>query len=35
MYGYEMLLYQGTEQFKLFTNFEAPVKEMEDAIKND
>lgn len=35
VYGYEMLLYQGVEQFKLFTNFEAPDKEMEDAIKND
>lgn len=35
VYGYEMLLYQGIEQFKLFTNFEAPVREMEDAIKND
>lgn len=34
IYGYEMLLYQGIEQFKLYTGYEAPVKEMEDAIKN-
>lgn len=34
IYGYEMLLYQGVEQFKLYTGYEAPVKEMEDAIKN-
>lgn len=32
IYGYEMLLYQGAEQFKLFTGFEPPLKEMEDAI---
>lgn len=29
IYGYEMLLYQGVEQFKMFTGFEAPVREME------
>lgn len=34
VYGYEMLLYQGVEQFKLFTNFEAPVKEMENALND-
>lgn len=34
IYGYEMLLYQGVEQFKLYTGYEAPVKEMEEAIKN-
>lgn len=32
IYGYEMLLYQGVEQFKMFTGFEAPVKEMEQAL---
>ncbi len=32
IYGYEMLLYQGVEQFKLFTKYEAPVKEMEEAL---
>lgn len=35
IYGYEMLLYQGVEQFKLYTGYEAPIKEMEDALKND
>lgn len=30
VYGYEMLLYQGVEQFKLYTGLEAPVKEMEE-----
>ena len=32
IYGYEMLLYQGVEQFKMYTGFEAPVKEMETAL---
>ena len=32
VYGYEMLLYQGIEQFKLFTKYEAPVREMEKAL---
>lgn len=32
VYGYEMLLYQGIEQFKLFTNYEAPIREMEEAL---
>lgn len=35
IYGYEMLLYQGVEQFKMYTGYEAPVKEMEEVlIKN-
>lgn len=32
IYGYEMLLYQGVEQFKLYTGLEAPVKEMEKTL---
>jgi shikimate 5-dehydrogenase len=32
IYGYEMLLYQGVEQFKMFTKYEAPVREMEEAL---
>ena len=32
IYGYKMLLYQGTEQFKLFTGLEAPVKVMSDIL---
>lgn len=28
VYGYEMLLYQGVEQFKLYTGFDAPVEVM-------
>jgi len=32
VYGYEMLLYQGVEQFKLYTKYEAPVREMEQAL---
>lgn len=32
VYGYEMLLYQGVEQFKVYTGLEAPVKEMEEAL---
>ncbi len=28
VYGYEMLLYQGVEQFKMYTGLDAPVKEM-------
>lgn len=32
IYGYEMLLYQGIEQFKLFTKYEAPVREMKKAL---
>lgn len=32
IYGYEMLLYQGLEQFRLFTGYEPPVKEMEEAL---
>lgn len=32
IYGYEMLLYQGVEQFQMYTGFKAPVKEMESAI---
>lgn len=32
IYGHEMLLYQGVEQFKMFTGYEAPVKEMEEAL---
>ena len=35
IYGYEMLLYQGVEQFKMFTGFEAPVKDMEQALLKD
>lgn len=34
IYGYEMLLYQGVEQFKLYTGLEAPVKEMEEVLIN-
>lgn len=35
VYGYEMLLYQGAAQFKLYTGYEAPVKAMEEVlIKN-
>jgi len=34
VYGYEMLLYQAVEQFKLYTGLEAPVKEMEEFAKN-
>lgn len=35
VYGYEMLLYQGVAQFKLYTGYEAPVKAMEEVlIKN-
>lgn len=30
--GYKMLLYQGTQQFELFTNLEAPIKAMEKAL---
>lgn len=32
IYGYEMLLYQGVEQFKMYTGLDAPVKEMEEAL---
>lgn len=32
VYGYEMLLYQGVEQFKMFTKYEPPVREMEEAL---
>lgn len=32
VYGYEMLLYQGVEQFKMYTGLDAPVKEMEAAL---
>lgn len=32
IYGYEMLLYQGVEQFKIYTKYEAPVREMEEAL---
>lgn len=32
IYGYEMLLYQGVEQFKLFTGLEAPVEVMRKAL---
>ena len=32
IYGYEMLLYQGVEQFKMYTDYEAPIKEMETAL---
>ena len=32
IYGYEMLLYQGVEQFKMYTKYEAPVREMEKAL---
>lgn len=35
IYGYEMLLYQGAEQFKMFTGFEAPLKDMEQALLKD
>lgn len=32
VYGYKMLLYQGIEQFKLFTNHDAPVEVMENVL---
>jgi shikimate dehydrogenase len=32
IYGYQMLLYQGAEQFKMFTGYEAPIREMEEAL---
>ncbi len=32
IYGYEMLLYQGVEQFRLYTKYEPPIKEMEKAL---
>ncbi len=34
VYGYEMLLYQAIEQFKLYTGLEAPIKEMEKFAKS-
>lgn len=30
--GYEMLLYQGLEQFRMYTDYEPPVREMEEAL---
>jgi len=35
VYGYEMLLYQGVEQFKMYTGLNAPVKEMEEVLLNN
>lgn len=35
VYGYEMLLSQGSEQFKMYTGFEAPIKEMEEVLIDD
>ena len=32
VYGYEMLLYQGVEQFKLYTGFDAPVEAMREVL---
>lgn len=32
IYGYEMLLYQGIEQFKLYTGLDAPVEKMRKAL---
>ncbi|MBI4038446.1 shikimate dehydrogenase [Candidatus Daviesbacteria bacterium] len=32
IYGYEMLLYQGIEQFKLYTGFNAPVDAMREVL---
>lgn len=32
IYGYEMLLYQGVEQFKLYTGIDAPVEIMKEAL---
>lgn len=32
IYGYEMLLYQGAEQFKLYTGLKAPVETMRKAL---
>ena len=32
IYGYEMLLYQGVEQFKMYTGLDAPVEAMEKAL---
>ena len=32
IYGYEMLLYQAVEQFKLYTGFDAPIDAMEEAL---
>jgi len=34
IYGYEMLLYQGVEQFKLYTGFKAPVEAMRKALED-
>ena len=34
VYGIKMLLYQGAESFKIWTGHEAPVGEMEKALKN-
>jgi len=32
VYGYEMLLYQGVEQFKLYTGFDAPIETMREVL---
>jgi len=32
VYGYKMLLYQGVEQFRLYTGVEAPIEVMEQAL---
>lgn len=34
VYGYEMLLYQGVEQFKMYTGLDAPVEEMRKVLIN-
>ena len=32
VYGYEMLLYQGVEQFRLYTGFDAPIEAMREVL---
>lgn len=34
VYGTDMLLYQGVEQFKMYTGLDAPVKEMKEFLEN-
>ena len=34
IFGYEMLLYQGLEQFKLYTQKEAPENVMREILEN-
>ena len=34
VFGIKMLLYQGTESFRIWTGADAPVDAMEDALRN-